>query len=591
MNFKTTLIILAVFVVLAGAYLLFLQPSTDSEKPVEGQQKIREVYGLDKDKIRRIGLSFKDESYQPMTLAKDADGQWQLTAPFAADADPAKIDEMLQNLLEKRVKRTLEATDLAQYGLRPPNIQMKLWTEAESPAKTFFIGNKTINYSVYTQEKSEAHIFLIESSALDDFTKSPSDLRDRNVFKFSPDEVAKFSLQVAGQPEIRCQRMEAGHWEMVQPVAAKADLGEMEAALAVLDTLKVAVFEADGQIEPARYGLDSPRITVAIQLADERTQELQIGGEAATTGRIYAKRSEVPSVYAVNAEIYAQLNKTVFDLRDKRVMDFQRTATNRFEIHQGESNIVCEKNVEGEWKITEPVALKADAGAVDDLLFGVDALKAVEFVADVPQSLQPYGLDSPSIQVSFMVPDAEPAVLLVGKTKDDHVYVKAQNADPVFLVKKELLALVGMGVAGLRDKQILNFNSDDAAKLVLKHGAVTLTCHKQGTNWRLVHPVQEDAKTGAVNSIVYQVNELTVEKFLAPAPTAAVTGLDAPVVQLTVTLKDRTEHTLEIGNSTGDQHRYGRLRRAPDTIFLLKKELADQLKKTVEDLRATSDGG
>ena len=181
MNFRTTLIILAVFIMLGGAYFFFGRPSPDAEQSKADQQKIREVYTLSQDKIRQISLSFKDEAYQPLTLAKNADSIWQLTAPFTADADPLKINEMLQDLLEKKVKQTLEAEDLAQYGLQPPNIRIELWTEGETPAKTFLIGDRTVNYSVYTKEKSESHIFLIESSALDDFTKSPSDLRDRSV--------------------------------------------------------------------------------------------------------------------------------------------------------------------------------------------------------------------------------------------------------------------------------------------------------------------------------------------------------------------------------------------------------------------------
>ena len=599
MNFKTTLIILVVFILLGGAYFFFGRPSPDAEQSKADQQKIREVYALGKDKIQKIRLSFKDESYQSLTLAQNADGIWQLRAPFTANADPPKINEMLQDLLEKKVKQTLEAEDLAQYGLQPPNIRIELWTEGETPAKTFLIGDRTVNYSVYTKEQSESHIFLIESSALDDFTKSPSDFRDRDVFKFSPTEIGEFRLQVAGQPEIRCEKQVAsntettgqlGAWKMIQPVKAKADARVVEEIVSALGSLRVVVFEADGEYDLADYGLSQPRITVTLQsTADDQIQELQIGSDAGTPGRIYVARSEHHAVYAVNKEIYTKLNRTVFDLRDKRVIDFQRTATHRFTIRQGDSEIVCQKDVDGEWEITAPVALKADEETVDDLLFGVDALRVVAFVDDQPKNLQPYGLDSPSIEVAFMVPNAEPAVLLVGKIKGDNIYVKAQNAEPVFLVKQTLLDLVGMGVAGLRNKQILDFDSDAAAKIVLKHGDVNLTCQKQGTNWRLTFPVQEQAKNGAIRSIIQQVNRLTVEAFLAVSPSITTAGFDTPEIRLVVTLKDRTEHLLEIGKLADDRHHYGRLQNAQDTVFLLKKETAENLKKTVEDLRATPD--
>ena len=599
MNFKTTLIILAVFILLGGAYFFFGRPSPDAEQSKADQQKIREVYALSKDKIQKIRLSFKDESYQSLTLAQNADGIWQLKAPFTANADPPKINEMLQDLLEKKVKQTLEAEDLAQYGLQPPNIRIELWTEGETPAKTFLIGDRTVNYSVYTKEQSESHIFLIESSALDDFTKSPSDFRDRDVFKLSPTEIGAFRLQVAGQPEIRCEKQVAsnteatgqlGAWQMIQPVKAKADARVVEEIVSALGSLRVVVFEADGEYDLADYGLSQPRITVTLQSTTaDQIQELQIGSDAGTPGRIYVASSEHHAVYAVNKEIYTKLNRTVFDLRDKRVIDFQRTATHRFTIRQEDSEIVCQKDVEGEWEITAPVALKADEETVDDLLFGVDALRVVAFIDDQPKNLQPYGLDSPSIEVAFMVPNTEPAVLLVGKMKGDNIYVKAQNAEPVFLVKQTLLDLVGMGVAGLRNKQILDFDSDAAAKIVLKHGDVNLTCQKQGTNWRLTFPVQEQAKNGAIRSIIQQVNQLTVEAFLAVSPSITTTGFDTPEIRLVVTLKDRTEHLLEIGKLADDRHHYGRLQNAQDTVFLLKKETAENLKKTVDDLRATPD--
>ena len=72
MNFKTTLIILAVFILLGGAYFFFGRPSPDSEQSQADQQKIREVYTLSKDKIRQIRLSFKDESYQSSDIGEKA---------------------------------------------------------------------------------------------------------------------------------------------------------------------------------------------------------------------------------------------------------------------------------------------------------------------------------------------------------------------------------------------------------------------------------------------------------------------------------------------------------------------------------------
>ena len=254
---------------------------------------------------------------------------------------------------------------------------------------------------------------------------------------------------------------------------------------------------------------------------------------------------------------------------------------------RGKAKIACAKDLKGKWQIEEPIALKADAEIVDDILFGVDSLKAVEFVAEQPKNLSRYGLDFPSLQISFFTQDAEPAILLLGRIKGDTVYTKAQNAERVVLVNSDLLELIGLGVAGLRDKQVLRFESDEAFKLTLRHDDVQLTCQKQGANWRLVSPVQEDANNGAVNSMVYRLSDLKVEKFLASAPSLEVSHLYKPEVQATVTLKNLKEYTLQIGMANENEQRYARLRAAPDTVFLLEPSIQDELRKTVADLRVS----
>ena len=102
MNFKTTVIILAVFILLGGIYFFFGRPAPDAEQSKADMQKIREVYALDKDKVRQIRLSFKDEAYQSLTLAKSDEDIWQLTIPFIVDADSPKIDQMLQDSTGKK---------------------------------------------------------------------------------------------------------------------------------------------------------------------------------------------------------------------------------------------------------------------------------------------------------------------------------------------------------------------------------------------------------------------------------------------------------------------------------------------------------
>ena len=606
MNFRTTLIIIFLLAGIGGAYFLFFQESPDetssNEKPT-----IHQVYGIAREKVQQVEVTFADTAYQNLKLVKDATGNWQLESPFQSDADSEKVNQMLDDMLNKRVKQTLEVTELTQYGLDTPSITLSLWTEKASPATTFFIGKKAINFSVYAKERSEAHIFLIESSALNDLTKAPTDLRDQSVIKFNAETVSNIQFShrdkdsTSGSSTINCEKR-LDTWHVTYPIEAKADVQEIENLLSELRALQVSTFEADNTAANVaarleKSGLDTPRIQVKLTDGDN-TYALDIGSvvpsENGTQEHVYVKAVPQEAIYTVSDDIYKLLNKSVFDLRDKRVIDFQRTDTTRIAISirrkQDRETTVCTKNYDNTWELQTPTGkVKADAKAVDDLLFGVDSLEATAFIDDPDKNLASYGLAPPSIEVAFTQRGQEkPAVLRIGDyTEDGTVYVKAEQSNQVAGVKRPLIDKIALGTAWLRDKQVLSFHIDDAIRLTL-HGEESLTCQRLGTNWRLTSPVKEEAHNAEVNAIIYELDDLMADTFVRsePALTDAITGFSAPQIQLTIELRNQKVYTLQVGNQAEASGRfYARLQHEPNLIFLLNAELVPKLKTTLTLLR------
>ncbi len=610
MNFRTTLIIIVLLAGIGGAYFLFFQESAD-ETPNE-KQRIHQVYGIARENVQQVEISFADAAYQDLKLVKDATGDWQLENPFYADADGEKVNQMLDDILNKRVKQNLEVTGLTQYGLDTPSITLSLWTEGASPASTFFIGKKAINFSVYVKEKSEAHIFLIESSALDDLTKSPTDLRSRSVIKFSTETVSNIQIErrtkgLTSQPStVNCEKR-GDTWFVTHPIEAKADAEEIETLLSELRALQVSTFEAD-TVEanvPARLensGLDTPRLQIELTDGD-KTYALHIGSavpsENGTQKRVYVKSVHQDAIYTVSDDIYTLLNKSAFDLRDKRVIDFQRTDTIGFVIskrnQQDDEKTVGIKNYDNIWELETPTGkIKTDAKAVDDLLFGVDSLEAAAFVDKPVKSLASYGLAAPSIKVAFTQRGEEkPAVLLIGDhAEDGTVYVKAEHAAEVARVKRLLIDKIALGTAWLRDKQVLNFHIDDAIRLTLLHAEESLTCQRLGTNWRLTAPVKENANNAEVNAIIYELDDLRADAYVGSESTLTdtTTGFNSLQVQLTIELRNQKVYTLQVGRSDASGRFYARLQHEPNLIFLLNAELVPKLKTTLALLRTSEQG-
>ena len=609
MNFRTTLIIILLLVAVGGTYYLFFQKPPD-QTATDEKQPIHQVYGIARDTVQQVAIAFADTAYQNLKLVKDTTANWRLTSPFQADADSEKVNQMLDDMLNKGIKQRLEITELAQYGLDTPSITLSLWTEGDSPAATFFIGKKAINFSVYVKEESEPHIFLIESSALDDLTKSPTDLRDRSVIKFNPETVSsiQFNYKDAGaiseSRTINCEKR-GGIWHVLHPIEAKADTQAIETLLSELRALKVATFEADGADTNGfavleKSGLADPHLQLKLTDADN-TYTLDIGAsipsENSTQKRVYVKANVYQdAIYTVSEDIYQLLNKSVFDLRDKRVIDFQRTDTIRIEIRHAQETTVCTKNLDNIWELQTPRGkLKADAKAVDDLLFGVDSLEAVAHVDNSTKNLASYGLAPPVIQVTFTQRgEAAPAVLHIGDdTQDGTVYAKAAQSTQVSRVERALIDKIAQGTAWLRDKQVLNFHIDDAIRLTSTlAGKTAFTCQRLGTNWRLTAPVRENANNTEVNAIIYELDNLMADAFVGSQSTSIerVTGFDKPTVALTVALRNEKVYTLQVGNQVDASGRfYARLQHEPNLIFLLNAERIPKLKTPLERIRISEE--
>ena len=609
MNYRTTLIIIVLLIGISVTYFLFFN------KPIENASKdkkptISETYDLPRDDIEKVELSYTNQAYKTITLEKDVDGMWQITTPFNAHADLAKVNTVLDDFVKKRVRQTFDVTEYNQYGLDNPTILVTLWKDVETAPMTFLIGKKGINYSVYVREKTEQHIFIIESSALDDLAISTTDIRDRSVIKFNVDSITEIEYQ---SPEsFKCVK-NGSTWQMTHPITANADSDDIRYILSELQTMQVSTFEIDeiyAHESLSKYGLDTPRIKLTLN-DKENSYGLAIGSEVILSTdtpnndkeAVYVQSVHQGGIYTVSDDIYKLLNKTAFDLQDKRLVDFQRGDVTKFEILHGEEKIEGIRLNKDHWEIQDKHKTKADPQAVSDLIYGVDSLEAADYVTNSTTNLSLYGLNNPTYNVNFTIRSEEiPTILHIGNyTKDDKVYIKTNITDQIALVKRELIDKIADGVSWLIDKQIFKFTIDDPTKCIVKYTedtgeTVAFTCLRLGTNWRLTHPIQENANDSEVNALLYGLIDLKAEKFVGLSfdgsnntLTDEITGFNSPKLQISVELRNKTIKTLQIGKNESSGNYYARIKNKRKHVFLLKSELIPKLKPKLEWLRVAEE--
>lgn len=605
MNFRSTLVIIVVLAGIAIAYFLIL-PKPEQVKTEKDKPRIYQVYDLPREKINKLRLTYADKSYQTLTIERKHENVWIISTPFKADTDIEKVNEILDDFLNKRVRQTLEVSEYHQYGLEKPAIIVELWKDVESSPKTFLIGNKGINFSVYTKEKSEEDIFIIESSALDDLTKSPTDIRDKSVIKFEPETITEIQYQ---KPEQFICKKDGYDWKITQPIATNADTEYIKSILTRLHSMKVSTFELDGKAVDSnldKYGLKNPRIQFSMTDGSE-TYGLDIGSTVTSSslnneekGYVYVRSVHQGGVYTVTDDIVKLLNNTLFDFRDKRLLDFQRKDVIKFEIQNNIQKIVGIKLQDKTWEFQDNKnnIFNANPKAVSDLIFGADSLEAASHVNGQSKNLAQYGLENPKIKVIFTLQGEEKLVRIhFGNiATDGTVYVSVNNSDKIVSVNRDLYDKISKGIAWLRDKNLFNFSIDDPSRLAIKYtrdavdnGDVQFTCQRLGTNWRLTHPVKENAKNAEINSLLYELIDLKVEEYITynKINHETTTGLNSPHIQINIELNKQKEHVLQIGKQDQVGRYYARLLDQPDHIFLLDNNLIPKLKTKLEWVRTT----
>ncbi len=607
MNYRTTLIIILLLIALAASYFLFFDELVEENN---NKPSISENYKLPREDITKLQLSYADKAYQSITIFKDDKGMWQITSPFIANADLSKVNTVLDDFLNKQIRQTLEVSEYDQYGLDTPAITVQLWKHDDSNPKTFFIGKKGVNYSVYIKEQSEQHIFIIESSALDDLAISTTDVRDRSVISFNPDLITEIEYQ---KPEPFTCVKKGNSWQMTKPISVNADSDDIRHILSELKAMEVSTFELDGELVKsslAKYGLDTPRIHITLKDTTKR-YGLAIGSTVAHSTdqqnrdkkSVYVQSIHQGGIYTVNDDIVKLLNKTLFDLRDKRILDFQRGDVTKFEIQRGRETIEGIRRQKDLWEIQGNTTIIADPLAVSDLIYGVDSLEAVAYITNSTKNLAEYGLDKSLLIVKFTIRDDEkPVELHIGDfAKDNTVYVKTNKSDQITLVKRDLTDKIGEGIAWLRDKQIFKFTIDDPIRCSVKYTegeneTVQFTCQRLGTNWRLTKPVQENAKNAEVNTLLYELIDIKAERFVGltfdgkkNSLTETIDSFESPKIQITVELRNKSVFTLQVGDTDSYGNYYARTQNQPEHVFLIKSELIPKLKPKLEWFRGSED--
>src|SRR3954468_1420937 len=232
----------------------------------------------------------------------------------------------------------------------------------------------------------------------DEQKKTEAKEKSEKLFDFDKAKAKDLRLSKDGQVVARLSKAEKG-WKLVQPVQADGDDATVETLLTTLGGLKQKKDLAEEKDLKA-YGLDQPKLEVAVKLDDGKEQGLQVGIENGFDNTLYAKKLGDATVRVIEASQRSSLEKSAFDLRDKKVAAFDDNAeVKRLEVTAVKAPYTLEKDGTA-WKLG---GAAADGAAADRIANAVKLLRATAIASESAATPKDFGLDKPKAIVKLSV--------------------------------------------------------------------------------------------------------------------------------------------------------------------------------------------
>lgn len=409
----------------------------------------------------------------------------------------------------------------------------------------------------------------------------------RKLFHYSPEQVTQLRLR-ENDEVILCKKV-GDEWKLEEPLQAKGDQEEIELLINNILDIKQERLIATEPADMNQFGLSPSTAEVSFQV-DGKWETLQVGDETPTGMSTYAKKGDSSEVLLVNSLARSYAKKEVFDLRDKTILPFEMERVKQFRYQTAQQDITCQKTEENQWNLLQPMNTKADSDKIQSFLRRLIDAKAKEFVEEEPEDLGQYQLVPAERELTFWLgEEMSQATLYIGKKEEDKksYYARGGQSMTVVLIDEEVFKDLPQAIDGWRNKTLITFDRDKVNRIHLTSEEHSITLEKKEDQWELTEPTKTKADNWEVDSLAMALQETKAEGFIdRPQRPDAWYGFDRPQLEISLWLEgEEASPKVVIGTQEeGKTTHYARSSQTP-TIYLVKEEDIDKLKKTPFDLR------
>lgn len=427
---KSTLIVLLIALGLA-AYVYFYELRHGRERDTVKDESTA-AFAFAADDISGITL---ERGGQKVTLEK-RDGTWRITAPVETRADQNAASALASSLAGARIERRLAADPgrLENFGLAQPAVIVTVRL-ASGEEHVLRLGARDFSgASVYAFVDQLSDVALLSATVLTAADKPLEELRDRSVLAFQSWEVTAADLRNP-RAQFRLERR-GEDWFLTAPLELRADESNVRDLLDAVSFAKVNEIVAETTDSLARYGLDRPAYELRVRTENGEERALLVGRRAPKATdkkddqvRYYAKDTSRSMVFTISQSLVQEFDRTLFDLRSKRIVHFDRAQLTRLELRNEHLTLVAEKTADGKWLVREPAEHKDKEARVSSILSALEFTRA-EAILDQPAAAVLSQLEKPAIEIA-LTDSGGTTRIVVSAVREGKVYARAGESGPV----------------------------------------------------------------------------------------------------------------------------------------------------------------
>jgi len=437
-----------------------------------------------------------------------------------------------------------------------------------------------------------AYLYFVE------FAREKAESEKKKLLTFDAGAVSEIALTYPDRA-VHLKKDAAGKWQITQPVAVEADDTTVHNLLNAIADAEIKRTLDEAPQDLSLYGLNAPVVKFQVTLGDGKAlPQVSLGKDTPVGFSVYAQRDGESKILLAPQALRIGTQKEVKDLRDRTVIAFADDEVKKIEVQGPDKDIVLSKADAG-WALEKPVEAKADDTMVQTFLSSLRNMKAQDFIEQPAQGLQEFGLAPPQLTVSLALggDNARKTVLIGGEKGDGEKgetqgdkqrYVKRGEKDTLFVVGDWVLRDLSKTANDFRDKTVIRFAPDQAAKIEVKRRegeGFTLT-RGADKKWTIDKTQEGTLREATLGQFVGDLHELRGFEIAADDPgDLGAYGLQDPAAAITVydDAGAKLAAVLLAQKAEGENQKSFALAEGGKTVFALRDYVFDRLNKKPAD--------